>query len=227
MQTFQKKTSDLRDPYDLLQADYQPSNSNPSTTSSKPVPQSTLASPQNVKESETNRPLNWKETNPKDLVGSTKLPMDLVPDTIECEVTLAYLEGALKYGRYNWRVAGVRSSIYRSALRRHLARWWNGEDRDQITGVKHLASIIACAGILLDAELCDKLTDDRPPRAPIAKIIDVEPHIEHLKQLYRSYSPHQYTIRDGVEGDESNLSDREPEKFDGAQDCCGIKAPGV
>jgi hypothetical protein len=159
-----------------------------------------------LKKSEKTLPLettspNWKETNPKDLVGQSKLPLDLVPDTIEVEVSLAYLEGALKYGRYNWRISGVRSSIYRSALRRHLAKWWNGEDRDQVTRVKHLASIIACAGILLDAELCDKLTDDRPPRAPIGRIIDVEPHIEHLKQLFKKYSPKQYTIHDGVEPD--------------------------
>lgn len=170
------------------------SNAKQSTTGSKPVPQSTLASAQN-----TTPQSDWKETNPKDLVGSAKLPMDLVPDTIEAEVALAYLEGALKYGRYNWRISGVRSSIYRSALRRHLAKWWNGEDRDRVTRVKHLASIIACAGILLDAELCEKLNDDRPPRAPIGHVIDVEPHIEHLKQLFKTYNPKQYTIADGVE----------------------------
>lgn len=182
--------------------DSQQSSAKQPITGSKPVPLTTLGSVTNKQSTEPSS--NWKETNPKDLIGSAKLPLDLVPDTIEAEVALAYLEGALKYGRYNWRISGVRSSIYRSALRRHLAKWWNGEDRDQITRVKHLASIIACAGILLDAELCGKLNDDRPPRAPIGRIIDVEPHIEHLKQLFKSYNPKQYTIADG----EQNESER-------------------
>jgi hypothetical protein len=185
----------------------QQSNAKQSTTGSKLVPLTTLGSSKSGVSTELRS--NWKETNPKDFAGSAKLPMDLVPDTIEAEVALAYLEGALKYGRYNWRIAGVRSSIYRSALRRHLAKWWNGENRDQITKVKHLASIIACAGILLDAELCGKLRDDRPPRAPISRVVDVEPHIEHLKQLFKNYNPKQYTIADGV-ADEHDLSDRKP-----------------
>jgi hypothetical protein len=138
-----------------------------------------------------------KPTNPKDVVGSKKLMLELVPDTVLVEVSLAFLEGALKYGRFNWRVAGVRSSIYRAALGRHLAKWWNGEDRDQATKVKHLASAIACLAILLDAELVGKLTDDRPPSAPIGKLIeDNEKIAEHLRELFKGFDPHQYTIGD-------------------------------
>lgn len=137
-----------------------------------------------------------KPSNPKDAVGSGKLALELVPDTIEAEVALAYLEGALKYGRFNWRVAGVRASIYRAALRRHLMRWWNGEDRDKKTRVKHLASVIACAGILLDAELCGKLTDDRPPSVDMDAVLDVEEHIAHLKALFKDHAPRHWTIAD-------------------------------
>lgn len=138
-----------------------------------------------------------KPTNPKDVIGSGKLPLELVPDTIEAEVALAFLEGALKYGRFNWRIAGVRASIYRAALRRHLMKWWNGQDRDPKTRVKHLASIIACAGILLDAELCGKLTDDRPPAAPIDELIDdADEIVAHLKRMFEGHNPKQYTIKD-------------------------------
>ena len=138
-----------------------------------------------------------KPTNPKDVIGSTKLSMGLVPDTVDAEVALAYLEGALKYGRYNWRKAGVRSSVYRDAMHRHMAKWWNGEDEDPTTRVKHLASIIASAGILLDAELVGKLTDDRPPRAPVAELIQkADEKVAHLKELFKDHSPHQYTIDD-------------------------------
>lgn len=139
-----------------------------------------------------------KPTNPKDIVGSGKLPLELVPDTIEAEVALSFLEGALKYGRFNWRIAGVRSSIYYAAMKRHMKKWWNGEDADRDTRIKHLASVIACAGILLDAELCGRLTDDRPPRAPISDLIDgMDDRIAHLKALFKDRNPRQYTIADG------------------------------
>lgn len=141
--------------------------------------------------------LDSKPTNPKDAIGATKLPMGAVPDSLIAEAAMAFLEGALKYGRFNWRVAGVRSSIYHDALRRHTSRWWNGEDKDPTTRVKHLASVIACAGILLDAELCGKLNDDRPPRAPIGDLIgSLDETVAHLKELFKDHHPHQHSIAD-------------------------------
>ena len=138
-----------------------------------------------------------KLTNPKDDIGSKKLNVGLVPDVVKIETALAFTEGALKYGRFNWRVAGVRSSIYRDAMERHMMKWWNGEDKDPVTKVKHLASIIACCGILLDAELCDKLNDDRPPYAPVGKLIDSTDEITaHLTELFKDHNPKQYTIND-------------------------------
>lgn len=140
-----------------------------------------------------------KDTNPKDAIGSTKLDLGLVPDTLIVYAAMSFLEGALKYGRFNWRIAGVRASIYNAALTRHQMDWWNGEDTDPVTRVHNLASIIACAGILLDAELCGKLTDDRPPRAPVAELIDHAPGlVAHLKDLFKDYNPHQYTIEDSL-----------------------------
>ena len=140
-----------------------------------------------------------KPTNPKDIIGSGKLPLGLAPDTIEAEVALAYLEGALKYGRCNWRIAGVRASVYNDAARRHIKKWWNGENHDPKTRVKHLASAIACLGILLDAELCQTLTDDRPPSAPIGKLIDESDEIvAHLKEMFKDHDPRHYTIADSL-----------------------------
>lgn len=135
--------------------------------------------------------------NPKDIVGSSKLPLELVPDTAVAHMALAFLEGALKYGRYNWRVAGVRSSIYVAAARRHLARFWNGEDYDPNTGVSHLASVMACMAIILDAELVDKLEDDRPPAASIGVLLDGGAEIaKNLKEKFKDHSPRQWTIAD-------------------------------
>lgn len=135
-----------------------------------------------------------KDTNPKDAIGSTKLSFGLVPDTLSTFAALAFTEGATKYGSYNWRVAGVRASIYRDALERHLKKWWNGEEVDPKTGVSHLASVIACAGIILDAALVGKLTDDRPPKAPMGELIDsMEAKVAHLKELHKDKNPKHQT----------------------------------
>lgn len=140
---------------------------------------------------------NEKPTNPKDAIAVTRLPLHLVPDTVRVYASLAFLEGALKYGGYNWRKAGVRSSVYKSAMERHLIKWWNGEWADPRTKVPHLASILACAGIILDANVAGKLTDDRPPKAPVGPLVDdFAKMVEHLKEEFKDYNPHQYTIKD-------------------------------
>jgi hypothetical protein len=141
-----------------------------------------------------------KPTNPKDVIGSGKLPLELVPDTMAAYASLSFLEGASKYGRYNWRAAGVRASIYRAAHDRHMMKWWNGEDCDPKTGIPHLASALACIAIILDAGVCGKLTDDRPPRAPIGDLIDrLGDSVGPLKALFASHDPHQYTIADSAD----------------------------
>jgi hypothetical protein len=143
-------------------------------------------------------------TNPKDVLAVSKLPLHLVPDTVKVYAALAFAEGAAKYGGYNWRVAGVRASVYRSALERHLAKWWNGEWADEKTGVPHLASIIACAGILLDANAVGKLTDDRPPAAPLGPIIDgMEADVRRVVEMFHHFSPRQFTIADTGDSTES------------------------
>ena len=140
-----------------------------------------------------------KPTNPKDAIGSGKLPMHLIPGSAKAYLALAFLEGALKYGKYNWRIAGVRSSIYLDAMERHYEKWKNGEETDLLTGVPHLASIMACCAIILDARIVGKLTDDRPPTAPVSKLIDdLAPAVRHLQELFRDESPHQNTIEDST-----------------------------
>lgn len=142
-----------------------------------------------------------KDTNPKDAIGSTKLPMHLIPGTAKAVMAIAFLEGALKYGKYNWRVAGVRASIYADAMERHLEKWKNGEDCDPDTNVPHLGSIMACAAILIDAAICGKLTDDRPPEAPVSQQIDMlAEHVLYLQDLYADENPHQFTIEDTEHG---------------------------
>lgn len=138
-----------------------------------------------------------KDTNPKEAFGDAKVPVGLVPDTALIEMALAFLEGALKYGRYNWRVVGVRASIYNDAMDRHRKKWWNGQDRDPQTRVRELASVMACCAILIDSEICGVLEDDRPPMAPLGQLLDINMEVvAHLKDLFKDHHPPQPTIED-------------------------------
>lgn len=135
-----------------------------------------------------------KASNPKQAFGDAKMPLDLMPDTAAVQINLAFLEGALKYGQYNWRIAGVKASTYVRAMRRHLSKWWNGQNADPATMVNELASVGACVCIILDALAVGKLTDDRPPRADMEKALaDAAVVAAHLKQLFKDHNPPQYT----------------------------------
>jgi len=145
-----------------------------------------------------------KPSNPKDAIGSKKLMVHLVPSTAIAYMALAFTEGAVKYGKYNWRVAGVRFSIYLDAMYRHIMKLQNGENKDAVTGVPHLASIMACAAIITDAFHYNKLTDDRPyvgedeagNAAGFAQLLDVEmANISaKVKEVFKDFSPEQFTI---------------------------------
>ena len=135
-----------------------------------------------------------KPSNPKDLIGSTKLPLSLVPGTSKAYQALGHLEGMLKYGLVNWRECGVRASIYMDALERHYEKFKNGEWADPETQVPHLGSMLACIGILVDAYECGKLVDDRPKQAPVGPMIDrMEANVRHLHEMFRDKAPYHYT----------------------------------
>lgn len=150
-----------------------------------------------------------KPSNPKDAFGSAKVPVGLAPDTALQEMALAFLEGATKYGRYNWRVVGVRASIYNDAMERHRMKWWNGQNRDPVTRVRELASVMACCAILIDSEICGVLNDDRPPMAPMGELLDINMQVvAHLKDLFKDHHPDQFTI-----ADTPGMNEPEPEGF--------------
>lgn len=106
--------------------------------------------------------LDYKPTNPKDALAVTKAPVALVPPVAIFHVADALDDGALKYGPYNWRETGVRTSIYLSAIQRHWGLYLDGEDIAEDSGVHHLAHIMGCCAILLDAISLGILEDDRP-----------------------------------------------------------------
>jgi hypothetical protein len=105
-----------------------------------------------------------KPTNPKDAVSIDKAPLrSVVPMRVLAEVAVALLEGALKYGRFNWRDAGVRASVYQDAVGRHLDAWQEGQDYDPDSGLSHITKAIAGLVILRDSMLEGNWTDDRKP----------------------------------------------------------------
>ena len=107
-----------------------------------------------------------KDANPKDAVGTRKVPLSVIPFRALVGAALALLEGARKYGRHNYRVAGVRASVYFDAvIMRHLGPWWEGEDNDPDSGINHVDKAIAGLLVLRDSMIQGNWIDDRPPHA--------------------------------------------------------------
>lgn len=138
---------------------------------------------------------NLKPTNPKDFIGSTKMPLHLWPNTATLVGTLAMLDGAAKYGRSNWRVSGVKASVYYDAARRHLDAWFEGENNAKDSNVPHLGHVLACIAIIIDAECAGKLTDDRMTPGGYLKLLDrLTPLVVALKQLHADKTPQHFTL---------------------------------
>lgn len=111
------------------------------------------------------------EPNPKDLIGLTKPPLRLVPPAAMICMSKVMALGADKYGPYNWREHPVRRTVYIEAAMRHLLQALDGEDVDPESGQTHEAHAAACMAIILDAEACGNLIDDRPLPGPAADLI--------------------------------------------------------
>lgn len=107
--------------------------------------------------------MSSKPTNPKDAVGIGKAPLSTLSAAVLLEVGTAMMEGARKYGRHNYRDAGVRASVYYDATLRHLLAWWDGQDTDPDSGLSHITKAIASLVVLRDAMINNMWDDDRPP----------------------------------------------------------------
>lgn len=134
--------------------------------------------------------MNSKDTNPKDAVGTKKAPMmSVIPQRVIAEVAVGLLEGARKYGRHNYRIAGVRASVYVDATTRHLAQWWEGEDLDPDSGLSHVTKAIASLLVLRDSMLAGNWVDDRPPRCAPEWITDCNAKAKAVVEKYPDAVP--------------------------------------
>jgi hypothetical protein len=134
--------------------------------------------------------------NPKDLVGSSKLPLHLWPTSATAMGSIAMLNGTLKYGRANWRATTVRASIYVDACHRHLAAWFEGHEADE-EGVPHLSSALACLAIIVDARAAGTLRDDRQVEGGYRELLgELTPLVGKLRKLHEGKKPKHFTIAD-------------------------------
>lgn len=136
-------------------------------------------------------------TNPKDAIGSSKLPLHLWPPSATAVGCLGFLDGMLKYGRSNWRASPVLASIYVAALKRHSDAYYEGQTNDPDTGIPHLAGVLASAAILVDAAAAGTLVDDRQYPGGYQKLVaELTPHVARLRELRAGKNPRHYTIAD-------------------------------
>jgi len=113
------------------------------------------------------------DSNPKTAIGIKKPRMETIPSSSLVALGVQMGHGADKYGAFNWRDEAVSISTYIGAMRRHIAAYADGEDLDVDSpyGSTHVAAIMACAAILIDAREFGNLKDDRPLPAPTGETI--------------------------------------------------------
>ncbi len=104
---------------------------------------------------------SYPDDNPKTALGEAKPKISSTPTIGIREMGKVFELGAKKYGRYNWRLHTVSATVYYDAAWRHLSAWFDGEDIDPESGVSHLAHVMACMTILLDAKQHGMLNDNR------------------------------------------------------------------
>ena len=152
-----------------------------------------------AQETSTVAPVSGLPENPKDAIGSTKVPLHLVSPIAKAFAAIGHFLGNVKYGAWNWRAGGARASVYRAALERHMDRWWSGEELDPVDGTPHLANALCCINILIETQYAGNMIDDRPPKVDVARAYEmVEDLMPKIRERYADKSPKDWTIADKV-----------------------------
>lgn len=116
-------------------------------------------------------PASLDNMNPKDKLGMKKPPLHLIPASALVYLSRVMALGAKKYGPGNWRQHPVKMTVYLSAAWRHILQALDGEDKDAESGIPPMAHAMACCAIILDAQACGCLIDDRPPKGAAPKLM--------------------------------------------------------
>ena len=110
--------------------------------------------------------------NPKNIAASNRIKISYLPAAGVIHGAHAAMDGARKYGPYNWREKKIALMEYASAIERHIKDWVDGQEIAPDSGCHHLGHIIATAAIMLDAIEIGAVIDDRPPTGPAAAILE-------------------------------------------------------
>lgn len=111
----------------------------------------------------------YPDDNPKTAIGVQKPSLTKAPPIAMLYMALAFMDGARKYGPFNWREKRVTATIYIDAIHRHLGAWMDGEEYAEDSKLPHLAHVLACVAIIIDAQTCNVLNDDRPVAGAYAR----------------------------------------------------------
>lgn len=136
-----------------------------------------------------------KPSNPKDIMGIKKVGLSSLPFRVLWECGVGMTEGALKYGRHNYRATGIRASVYFDAAMRHLGSWWEGEDIDADSSLSHVTKAIVSLMVLRDGMIQDNWSDDRPIGEPY-NLAPLHEKVGKLMEQYKDRAPHHYTRLD-------------------------------
>jgi len=93
-----------------------------------------------------------------------KLRFDLVPPAAEEALASILTYGAKKYADRNWELGLDHSRLY-GAARRHLAKYWAGQDIDsgkKGSGLPHLHHAFCCIAMLIELQRTHPELDNRP-----------------------------------------------------------------
>lgn len=136
-------------------------------------------------------------TNPKQALGLSNLPMNLFSPLGCAYGSLGKLNGYLKYGGSNYIGTEVIMSIYMDAIRRHIDAIMAGEELDPFDGVPHFGAILANVDIILCARAAGTLIDDRLLLEGYRDEMDkLKPIVESLKLLHKDKNPKHYYMKD-------------------------------
>ena len=110
--------------------------------------------------------------NPKAAIGASKAPFFGIPWTAVIEMGTVMDGGAYKYGAYNYRDSRISTTTYHDAILRHFMLWADGENTDPESKASHLAHIMACCALMIDARETDMLEDDRSKTGAVRDMLD-------------------------------------------------------
>lgn len=111
-------------------------------------------------------------TNPKNVAAAARVKIGYLPPAGIIHGAHACMDGAGRYGPYNWRETKIALMEYISAAQRHLIRFQEGEPLDPKSMCHHLGHVIATCAIMLDAIELGFYIDDRPGRGRGHELLD-------------------------------------------------------